>query len=278
MSAFGVEIGKGRHWEKFKESADLKDPIRSRRRDRGKMRVQVNNFTNFGTKTTPFKPGKPTKKADEMSKSAFGVALESEDVAKAFDKTRARNASDKKLRSQLSRSEGLGAATGGGIYTAAKAPKGKRGEAFREHGRYMSGGKSKGGLVGTKKPGLTHRGAYVHTRQKMEFGKSAFGVDLTTADVIAKADDKPSTGRYAAGTAFGAYHSLAAGKKGKKLKAAGSSLGHSAAGYLGGAAAGAALGRGRLLPTALGASTGALAGSARAVHSNQEHGRYKPQS
>lgn len=211
-----------------------------------------------------------------MTTSAFGVELG--DVEKAFDKTKERNASDKKLRSQLSRGEGLKAAAGAGLYTAAKAPSGKRGEAFREHGRYMSGGKSKGGLVGIKKPGLTHRGAHVHTRQKMEFGKSAFGVDLTAADVIAKADDKPSTGRYAAGTAFGAYHAAAAGKKGQKLKAVGSTMGHQATGYLGGAAAGAALGRGRLLPTAVGASAGALAGSARAVHSNQAHGRYKPQS
>lgn len=117
----------------------------------------------------------PTLRAP-VGKSAFGVELG--DVEKAFDKTKERNASDKKLRSQLSRGEGLKAAAGAGLYTAAKAPSGKRGEAFREHGRYMSGGKSKGGLVGLKKPGLTHRGAYVHTRQKMDFGKSAFGVEL----------------------------------------------------------------------------------------------------
>src|SRR6266702_461247 len=96
-----------------------------------------------------------------VNKSTFDVEVE-----KAFDKTRERNARDKKLRNQLTRKQGLKAASGAALYTAAKAPSGRHMEAFREHGRYMGDMKDdRGGIVGVKKPGLTHRGAYVHTRQ-----------------------------------------------------------------------------------------------------------------
>lgn len=85
-------------------------------------------------------------------------------VHKAFTKTKERHRSDKKLSGSLTRREKVGATLNGGLYTAAKAPRGQRGAAVLEHGKYMTGGKGKG-VVGVKKPGLTHRGAYAHTKQ-----------------------------------------------------------------------------------------------------------------
>lgn len=100
--------------------------------------------------------------------------------------------------------------------------------------------------------------------------ESAFGIDHGD---FSKADTQPkaSAGRYAAGTAFGAYHSAFAGKKGKKVGAVGSSLGHS----IGGAALGGALGAVTHKPALAG--IGGYAGNAMAVRSNQAKGRYKPE-
>jgi hypothetical protein len=87
-------------------------------------------------------------------------------VHKAFDKTKSRRASDKKLRGTVSRAERIGAGANGALYTAQKAPRGKRTAAYREHVRYLTDKpNSKGTGVGVRRPGLTHRGAYAHTKQ-----------------------------------------------------------------------------------------------------------------
>jgi hypothetical protein len=106
---------------------------------------------------------------------------------------------------------------------------------------------------------------------------------------VGKADnDKASGGRYAAGIAFPGYHGAVAGRKGKKLAATGSEVGHTVAGQVGGAAAGGAVGAlagaafrnpkaGAGIGAGLGNLGGSVAGRAKAVQSNQAKGRYKPQ-
>lgn len=94
----------------------------------------------------------------------------------------------------------------------------------------------------------------------------------------------PSAGRRVSGTVFSGYHGLGAGKKGKKIRAAGNEFGGTVAGSLaGGAAAGLATAGRVKNPKALygltfGASTGgAVAGSQLGVNRNQRRGYYKPQ-
>jgi hypothetical protein len=111
---------------------------------------------------------------------------------------------------------------------------------------------------------------------------SAFGIEH---DYVSKAEPnaKPSSGRMATGAYFGWGHSAVAGRKGAKLKAVGSSLGHGIVGNAAGGAAGSAIGslggeKGRVIGAALGSTSGLLAGNARAVVTNSRKGRYKPES
>lgn len=95
---------------------------------------------------------------------------------------------------------------------------------------------------------------------------SAFGVDHGV--ISKKKQKKASTGRLAAGTVFGAYHPLVAGKDAKsKAKGFGTSLGSTmVGGGLGAAAAGGA-----------GGIAGALGGANVATRINQKQGWLKPE-
>lgn len=97
-------------------------------------------------------------------------------------------------------------------------------------------------------------------------------------ELVGKADEdhgRPSRGRVATTVAFPGYHGAAAGKKGRKVGAVGSEIGHSLAGSALGATTGAVLTRGRMYPTMAGSYLGGFTGSARAAHTNQRKGRYK---
>jgi len=106
-----------------------------------------------------------------------------------------------------------------------------------------------------------------------KYDKKQYRVKKDGSTTVAKDNGRPSGGRYAAGWAFPGLHGAVAGKKGKKLAAAGSELGHTAGGSLGGAAIGAAVSRGKL--TSLGAAAGSTAGSLQGVKASQRKGRYK---
>lgn len=120
---------------------------------------------------------------------------------------------------------------------------------------------------------------------------SAFGVDhgatfskadSSTAPVPQK-NGTPSGGRYAAGYMFGPFHGAVAGRKGKKLRAAGSQLGYSLGGTaagtaLGGAISGAAHGKAGLAAGSLIGTAGAVGGSMYGTRRNQRLGRYKPEA
>lgn len=117
---------------------------------------------------------------------------------------------------------------------------------------------------------------------------SAFGIEHGD---VSKADQpKASGGRQAAGYFFAGTHGAVAGKKGKKLKAVGSEVGHTMAGSYGGAAGGAAAGAalgaavghgrpsakvGAIVGYTAGGIGGGIAGARRGVNSNQAKGRYK---
>jgi hypothetical protein len=115
---------------------------------------------------------------------------------------------------------------------------------------------------------------------------SAFGIEhggISKAELNVKPNAKPNGGRMATGTYFGWMHSAAAGRKGAKLKAVGSSAGHGVVGDLAGTSVGRTLGgiggaKGRAIGGALGAGAGMLGGQARAVVTNSRKGRYKPES
>jgi hypothetical protein len=119
---------------------------------------------------------------------------------------------------------------------------------------------------------------------------SAFGVDHGG---ISKADDKygghgaPSTGRRATAHFFPGWHGAIAGKKGKKLRSAGTQVGSAVAGaglgQIGGAALGAAVTRGRSTGAAhtgatLGGLGGAVSGSQLSVNRLQRKGYLKKES
>jgi hypothetical protein len=74
---------------------------------------------------------------------------------------------------------------------------------------------------------------------RKNMSESAFGIDhgdFSKAEKPKKPTQGPSAGRYAAGAAFGWAHGGVAGKKGHKLKAAGTSFGTGTVGNLAGAA------------------------------------------
>jgi len=110
-------------------------------------------------------------------------------------------------------------------------------------------------------------------RKSMEndMGVSVWGVDHGP-DVVAKADtkEKASAGRYATGAVFPGWHGAVAGRKGKKLRAAGNEYGGAVVGGIGAAA----ITRGN--PYA--SSAGQMIGAAGGVRRNQRKGYYKPQS
>lgn len=110
--------------------------------------------------------------------------------------------------------------------------------------------------------------------QKMS--TSAFGVDHGSE--FSKADPpqkKMSTGREVTGTLFGGWHGAVAGKKGKKLGAAGTGFGAGIGGSAAGAVGAGLLTRGK--GTQLGSQAGALGGNNWAVRRNQAKGRLKPE-
>lgn len=99
-----------------------------------------------------------------------------------------------------------------------------------------------------------------------------------------KKEPKYSTGRAAAATFFGPYHSAVAAKPGKKLRATGRTLGHSLAGGVGGATGGAALGaiatRGKnpaapIISGQVGGQAGSATGAYTGFRANNKRGRYK---
>ena len=115
---------------------------------------------------------------------------------------------------------------------------------------------------------------------------SAFGVDhgdFSKAYSKYGTEPAPSAGRRAAAGAFGGYHAIAAGKKGKKARAYGNvaTRGIGGAGLGGGLGAGAAMLATRGNPTAgmLGGMAGGFAGGQggiqRGVTINQRKGYYK---
>lgn len=86
---------------------------------------------------------------------------------------------------------------------------------------------------------------------------------------INKAEEpKASTGRYVTGALFPVIHGAVAGKKGRKLRAIGNTVG--------GGLAGGALGT--VIAGPRGAGVGSLAGAAAGVHRAQSKGHYKKQS
>ena len=129
-----------------------------------------------------------------------------------------------------------------------------------------SGGLATLGIIGAGATGAVH----VNRQRKKdqmsksyEPGVSAFGVDHGLVEKFDYGSNKePSGGRKVAAGAFGGWHGAVAGKKGKKLRAAGNqagmTVGGSLAGGLGGAALGAAPGLIARKPGA--AQVGALAG------------------
>lgn len=112
--------------------------------------------------------------------------------------------------------------------------------------------------------------------QKSYESVGAFGVDMGT---VSKADQKqPSTGRVVTTALLPGYHGAVAGKKGRKLGAVGSEVGHAMAGGLAGSTLAAVATRGKSLNAArIGNVAGGYAGAARAAHTNQAKGRYKPE-
>ncbi len=106
--------------------------------------------------------------------------------------------------------------------------------------------------------------------------ESAFGIEHGVE--ISKAErkqPKASAGRLAAGTAFGPYHGVVAGKKGKKLRAAGNQFGGTLAGGVDGSVAGSIVGRGNPTVTGLAANAGALTGAYKGTKAAQRKGYFK---
>lgn len=100
---------------------------------------------------------------------------------------------------------------------------------------------------------------------------------LSKGAIVAKREDKASLGRQAAGAYFAGAHGAVAGKKGKKLRAAGNELGGAFGGGIGGGLAATALTRGKS-PAAsqLGTAAGSWAGGMAGVRSAHNKGYYKP--
>lgn len=109
-----------------------------------------------------------------------------------------------------------------------------------------------------------------------------FGVERL--DIVSKAEQKEaSTGRLITGTVFGPYHGLAAGKKGRKLRAAGNELGGSLVGGAAGSAAGSLPGLIARKPglaihgSVAGSTVGGYAGKWQGTKRAQRMGHYKPE-
>lgn len=110
-----------------------------------------------------------------------------------------------------------------------------------------------------------------------EMAMSAFGVE---DDRISKADKhhgtlQASPGRLATGALLGPYHGLVAGRKGRKLRAAGNELGGSMIGSVAGGALAGALSRGKA--SSAGALIGNYGGGAAGTERAQRMGHYKPE-
>lgn len=114
-------------------------------------------------------------------------------------------------------------------------------------------------------------GQRLGVKKNLDAGVSVWGVNH--GDEVAKADTKQkeaTPGRYATGMVFPGFHGAVAGRKGKKLRAAGNEFGLATVGGI----AGAGLTRGSHLGTTAGQYLGAAGG----VHRSQRKGYYKPQS
>lgn len=115
--------------------------------------------------------------------------------------------------------------------------------------------------------------------------ESAFGVDHGDfSKRESNGGEKMSGGRKATGTYFGAYHSVAAGKKGKRAKGAARSYAYGTGGAIGGGATAAGVTalatKGKSAPATIGAGYagamgGSLFGNNRALHVNNRKGYYK---
>ena len=112
---------------------------------------------------------------------------------------------------------------------------------------------------------------------------SAFGVEHGYPISKDQPNAAPTAGRRALGTVVGPWHSAVAGKKGRKLGAVGSTMGHALVGNIVGGTAGALVGRvggaeGAIRGARIGGLAGTYGGATRAVTTNSRKGRYKPQS
>lgn len=153
-------------------------------------------------------------------------------------------------------------------------------------GGLLALGAGRAAYHGQRQNAHTRRAQAARQQRNSSIGKSAFGVEdprLVKADSSNREYPRATAGRLATGTAFGWGHSAVAGKKGRKLGAVGSSLGHSVSGSAAGGIAGAGVGqlvggaRGRRLGVVAGGSLGYYAGNHVAVRANQRKGRLKAQ-
>lgn len=196
-----------------------------------------------------------------------GAALGAEGIGREIGgrmtaTTMGHRAANIKQATKLTRRGGIGLAAGGALFAGGSLAR------RMHHGR--------------KQNVETRLAQEARVKRNADIGKSAFGV----VHVIEKDDDrssgKPSAGRSVA-TYFGApVHGLVAGRKGQKLKAAGSELGHGIAGNAIGTGVG--LGINAATHGAIGHAgiraagvAGTTAGLLQSASANNRKGRYKPQ-
>lgn len=248
----------------------------------------------------------------KMNKS-FGVEIEKKSVVETLKSKPVQNTRGENTKAGAALGAGMYGALGGGLGAAhgrsvarggiralhevGAAPSKARaagivtGHAVRTGGRVGAVGAAVGAGLGAA-TGVTSRARRKSTRKESPMSKR-FGVDMGHVSKADKPNAAPSSGRQAAGTVFGAYHSAVAGKKGRKLGAVGSSVGHGVAGGVAGAGAGAGAGAalggalsrskegakvGGIVGAQLGQMTGVYAGNHRAVMTNSAKGRYKKES
>jgi hypothetical protein len=109
-----------------------------------------------------------------------------------------------------------------------------------------------------------------------KYDKKQYRVKKDWSGTVAK-QEKVSGGRLAAGYIAPGFHGAVAGKKGKKLRAAGREVGATVGGGLAGGLAATALTRGKSpVASQLGASAGSIAGNLKGTSSTHDKGYYKP--
>jgi len=112
---------------------------------------------------------------------------------------------------------------------------------------------------------------------------SAFGVEHSDS-ISKKEEKKASTGRQFTTWLAPGIHGGVAGKKGRKLRAAGTEIGATGVGMVGGSIAGALPGilthnpKAATLGSSVGANVGYAGGAYGATNHNQRKGNYKKQS